>query len=202
MNDFLYGPPVPGAPWLAEKNPWSGQFPSLGPKSRPTKQMPFVDRAPQGERRLDRFTEQVSVLLNSLIGQGYLQQKQANVYMTLAGALVGQGPPTANTDTTIGAVVGCTYIDLNTLTPYICVRNLLGQALWRTAAGTTGPPGNGLPPGGTALQVLEKVDAADYNYAWAARRASLFGHGAPDPTLGIQGDTYIDLDSGNFYWFS
>lgn len=74
------GPPVPGTPWFVLAV--SGFAPAPPPPSPPTppvaaKEIPLVPRVPlplKDERRLARFTEVVSNILNSLIAQGLIEQ--------------------------------------------------------------------------------------------------------------------------------
>jgi hypothetical protein len=82
-------------------------------------------------------------------------------------------------------------------------------------AGPQGPVGSGFPTGGTYGQVLVKLSAADYDFAWADPTGTSQpgppgdqmwqGHGPPDPAAlpnANPGDDYLDVDTGDIYELS
>lgn len=84
------GPPLIGAPFVQEPPllPPSTviQFkpPSPPPPFIATPIQPFIERVPSGDRRLTRFTDIVSQIFNSLMGQGLLKQTGPSSW-TIAG---------------------------------------------------------------------------------------------------------------------
>jgi hypothetical protein len=87
---------------------------------------------PLDDRRLGRFTEQVSSILSSLVSLGYVKQTAANPisYKIVGGGLTGAGPPTRNTDASVGAVAGCCYVDTLNDDVYVCATATVGLAVW------------------------------------------------------------------------
>lgn len=70
--------------------------------------------------------------------------------------------------------------------------------------GLTGQIGQGIPAGGTADQILLKVDGTDYNTYWGARPddglSVLNGAGVPsDIDDGVDGEFYIDTSAWDIY---
>lgn len=76
------GPPLRGAPWLQQlplPTQPSPNAPVTPVPRRPTHNVPFLVRVqgadtPDNWRRLDRFTERASSLINSLVAQGIIKQ--------------------------------------------------------------------------------------------------------------------------------
>jgi hypothetical protein len=135
--EIHFGPAMPGAPWLASVVPSIPVVNNiLGPVSPPSpvsklpgNVRPFVPRVP-GPPRLQRFTQLVSNVINSAINAGTLQQTSANTYQQIGGGFQGSGPPTVNTDITVGATPGCSYVDITAGQIYICINNSQGSAQW------------------------------------------------------------------------
>ncbi len=138
----LHGPksPVPG-PWNSFLSipPVHGRFPvtatPLPPVVRPPGSDPRVERVPlvakDRERRMARAFDKLSVIVNSLFEQGFLAQTGVGEFRVLGGALTGEGAPDADTDKTVGAVVGGVYIDTLTNNVYVCASAAEGVAVWR-----------------------------------------------------------------------
>lgn len=82
LPEIGYGPPILGAPWLAripaQEFAWAYEEAVLpgtpGGGTTPTSSMLFVPRVPSAkdQRRFNRFTEQVSDIINALIRNGQL----------------------------------------------------------------------------------------------------------------------------------
>jgi hypothetical protein len=73
-----------------------------------------------------------------------------------------------------------------------------GQTGW-TGAGFTGSTGPGVPAGGTANQVLAKIDGADYNTQWVTASGS-GGTTLPNPTAPNQYLQTTDGTLSNLTW--
>ena len=98
---------------------------------------PFLVRDPRREneeQRLRRFTEQLSAIVNSLVGQGSLVQTGPASWRIAGGVVEGDGAPTANHDETLGYTRGLIYIDANTQDVYICKSNAEAAAVWTLIA--------------------------------------------------------------------
>lgn len=72
------------------------------------------------------------------------------------------------------------------------------------ATGATGPAGPGVPTGGTAGQVLSKIDATNYNTQWTTPAGGggttiLNGTGAPANATGATGNYYLDTTGRKLY---
>ena len=72
------------------------------------------------------------------------------------------------------------------------------------ATGTTGATGPGVAPGGTAGQVLSKIDGTNFNTQWTTPAAGggatiLNGSGPPSTAIGNPGDYYEDTLNGVLY---
>lgn len=139
---FAPGLPLPGVPWtglfgaLPPQNPPPGPKPPPPPVPSAAIQTPLLARVPDletvhGQNRLRRHTEILSDLVNSLQTQGLLRQTGPASFTIQGQALTGAGPPTANTDSTMGAIVGSVYVDTTAQRVWICVSNAVGAALWR-----------------------------------------------------------------------
>lgn len=91
-------------------------------------------RDPQWESRLRRFTQKVSLILNSLVAQGYVVESAPGVWKVVGGALSAPRAPTATDDsTTPGVYLGVTWVD-SSASPraaYVCVDTTEGAAVWR-----------------------------------------------------------------------
>lgn len=134
-------PPMPGTPWFRATIQEGLRFsPGTGVPAPPPATLPLlrprVSRVLgrlKGERRLGRHTEEVQTILNSLLDQGHIQMTAPNplTYKIISGALTGTGPPTANTDASVGAVVGCSYVNTTASTVYFCVSASIGAAVWK-----------------------------------------------------------------------
>lgn len=180
-----FGPPIPGAPWARlpfYKRPASA-WPAQVSQATPSAAKLRVPRVPGVDRRLAGFTEKVSAILNSLIDRGYIKASAGLEFLTLGGALEGDGSPTVNTDFSVGAVNGCCYIDTTADEAWICVDNSIGAAVW-AGVGEAGPTGPAGPPGAQG----------------ASGPMMRYGNGAPDAALGGVGDVYIDLDALTLWW--
>lgn len=123
------GPPEPEPPWTLAPKSLGFLWPGRPRRGRP----PFVARVNDQGRRLERFTEQVSILLNSLTAQGYIQlvSQDPLAYQVLPGALSGPRAPTSLDDVQMGATAGCVWINTLTNQVYICASATIGAAVWR-----------------------------------------------------------------------
>jgi hypothetical protein len=96
---------------------------------------PFIRRLPAGtseddKRRSERAHDQLSSLLNSLIGQGIAVQLSPEKWTWRGGARVENRHPTMIDDLTQGVVVGQMWICSTDLTKWICVDNTHNFAVW------------------------------------------------------------------------
>jgi len=96
---------------------------------------PFVRRLPAGtseddKRRLERVHDQLSSLINSLIGQGIAVQLTPDKWTWRAGARVENRHPTAIDDATQGVVVGALWVCSTDSTRFICMDNTVNAAVW------------------------------------------------------------------------
>lgn len=134
MPPVLVGPPLPGAPWRKIRLPWLNQNHALF--VQPAAGFPFVERVPDvrtqvGQDRLRRMTEKLSIIINSLLRQGYLHQVGgSDTYAVIGGAFSATRAPNAMDDSTIGVVVGAPWVNTATGQIYFCTSNLTGLATW------------------------------------------------------------------------
>lgn len=145
--EFAEGPPILGAPWfripILEGQRWTPGTGTIIPgDQRPKWQNPRVTRIlgktltggqTPDQRRQRRHSEEVQVILNSLLDQGYVRLADQNPlrFVVVSGGLQGAGPPTSDTDKSQGAIVGCTYVDTTAGRVYFCVSADLNSAIWR-----------------------------------------------------------------------
>ena len=166
-----FGPPIPGAPWVAQPMPLDSPVPIAPPqnplKADPTKTIfgppipgapltvlsqffalrqtppappsplkgtalaPFIRRDPDASPRVRGFSEKVSDMLNSLMGQGYIKQTGPKKYVLAdAGNFVTTRAPGLFDDSSIGAVPGSRWIDTVAAKFYICISSAVGGAVW------------------------------------------------------------------------
>lgn len=142
MSPF-FGPPIPGSPWFPFPGPspgTSGQSPALSPEpvdpappgtAPQVKTKPFVERVPDVQDRLRRFTEKVSTIFNSLFGRGHLIQVEQNSYAIIGGGRSAARAPTNTDDLSAGIAVGSVWVNTATNRVYINVVNTVGAAVWR-----------------------------------------------------------------------
>ncbi len=143
------GPPLPGAPWAA---PPAEQTPSGAPLGASDRRRPVTTfhfgRVPLppssgiergAARRLERLTEQLSVVLNSLVDQGYLVGLDAVEtatgalplrYAARAVPMTGTAPPTTDTDLQENAVPGALYYDSVADRVWFCADDAPAAAHW------------------------------------------------------------------------
>jgi hypothetical protein len=96
---------------------------------------PFIRRLPAGtsqddKRRLERVHDQLSSLLNSLIGQGVAVQLSPERWTWRGGARVETRYPTAVDDASQGVVVGALWVCSVDRAKFICVDNTQNAAVW------------------------------------------------------------------------
>lgn len=134
------GPPLRGAPWLARLPvPEGGGLlgrvilpGNPGGPSVPASSKPFLPRVQQRDdpRRMARFTEKLSSLVNSLIAQGLLVQTGPDDWELRPGGFAESRAPTATDDVTTGATPGCSWVDTSAGKMYFCRSNTRGAAVW------------------------------------------------------------------------
>lgn len=101
---------------------------------RPSKDKPFIERVPEAaaiDNRLRRFTEKISVCMNSLFGNSYIVQEGQAKYTIRAGAWSAARAPTAQDDLSTGVQPGNAWVDTNAGTIYFCVDNSGFAAIWK-----------------------------------------------------------------------
>jgi len=151
-TEIFAGPPMRGAPWLGRLPIDEGTrlvgLVNVPPVPIPVgpgrgKNRPFVARVPDvtDERRLGRVTDQVSSILNSLIGQGILVQTGIQVWTLRGAAFISTRSPLATDDATIGANPGNIWINTTNSTVWFCVSNAKSAAVWITVSGPFGLTG-------------------------------------------------------------
>jgi hypothetical protein len=100
---------------------------------------PLFSRVPETERvsedltlprRLRRLTDGLVSLLNSLIGQGYIQQTGASSWLSMSGAWTDTRAPGANDDIKAGFAPGNPWVNTATGKIYFCISNGAGAAIW------------------------------------------------------------------------
>lgn len=156
-GEITTGPPIPGAPWIRHGGPGAfagggtgsgfgsgfgtgggggvggggAGFPPPTPQARPSVMKSFLSRCPHEDRRLARFTEKVSLLVNNLLGVGFLKSSADLGFVITGGGMQSTHSPGPNDDSSVGVVVGCTWINTTTQQVWICLDNTLGAAVWR-----------------------------------------------------------------------
>ncbi len=131
MPEVFHGPPQRGVPWpVMWVEPTSRNAPIAAP-TRPKHAKPFLERVPDVPDRLRRFTEKLSIIINSLLGQDYLIQTGPASFQIVGGALVRDRPPGTTDDGTTGIQPGMPWIDRTAGTIYFCVSNAAGGAVWK-----------------------------------------------------------------------
>lgn len=138
--ELYSGPPLRGAPWLArlpiqESSSLLGRVilpGNRGGATVPATGKPFLPRVQERDnfRRLGRFTEKLSMMVNSLIGQGILVQTGQDDWQLRSGGFAMARPPTADDDVTIGASPGCSWVDTAAGKMWFCQTNTRGAAVW------------------------------------------------------------------------
>lgn len=137
MPGQFVGPPLAGAPWFrlqpGPAGPKPGTSPVPTPVRKPDHLKPFLARVPNLDdvRRLGRATDLLAVLINSMFAQGFLQLESADSYRMISGGFAVPRPPMVTDDASIGATIGCSWVDTSAKAAYICVDNSLGSAVWR-----------------------------------------------------------------------
>ena len=91
---------------------------------------PFIARDPEIPRRLGRFTDIVSDLLNSLLGGGYIQQVGIGSWKLIGGSLVYGRDPGVNDGQVIGANVGTLWVNTVSGKVFVCTDNTIAAAVW------------------------------------------------------------------------
>lgn len=66
-------------------------------------------------------------------------------------------------------------------------------AITVTVSGSPGPPGQGVPAGGSAGQVLTKTAAADYSTAWQSITPEITVGKTPPPSPAVD-DIWVDTN--------
>jgi hypothetical protein len=99
----------------------------------PSHNLPFLPRLPQEdeERRLKRITEKLSILYNSLFGQGALTQTGPTSFIMRGGGWVMPRDPTATDDMSIGVLVGVSWVNTGSGRVWFNVSNAVNSAVWR-----------------------------------------------------------------------
>lgn len=107
--EVVHGPPT--GPWAlgftVETNPISGPFDDPSSPA-PATDLPLVPRVPEatsasGKNRLDRFTKIIQSIINSLLGQGILQQTGPSTWTLNAPSTGGPFQPLDQTLTALAA---------------------------------------------------------------------------------------------------
>jgi hypothetical protein len=94
--------------------------------------VPQVPRAPEEtDRRLRPFVDKVSAIVNSLLRQGYLVQGPDGSWILSGGSIVLPRSPLPGDDSTVGAVVGGTFVNSLDQSVWVCVSNAPGAAVWK-----------------------------------------------------------------------
>jgi len=147
------GPPMVGAPWVGivpiTSNPPGTGSGAVGPPPPPphpefpSHARPFLARVPDVEPRLRRFTEQLTNMVNSLLGQGYIMQTGSAGFTIIGGGFVANRAPLPTDDLAIGANPGSVWVNQATGTAYICISNGVASAVW-SPVGAGGGIGGGL----------------------------------------------------------
>lgn len=99
------------------------------------------------------------------LGVGYLIDQEQTDWLAVSGSAFIKNKPTNVSSFTNDAG----YIDSSALSPYFLTpTGTISQYVRGDGTLATFPsiPAGGLPPGGTAGQILTKVDATDYNATW------------------------------------
>lgn len=91
---------------------------------------PFIARDPEIPRRLGRFTDIVSDLLNSLLGGGYIQQVGIGSWKLVGGSLVYGRDPGVNDGQAIGANIGTVWVNTVSGKVFVCTDNTIAAAVW------------------------------------------------------------------------
>ena len=100
------------------------------------KQKPFIERVPEMTSKVSdrarRATEKVSVTLNSLYGQTYIEQTGQASYKLHGGAWEAARPPGVNDDLSKGVQTGNIWVDTSASPRkfYVCVDNSGFTAVW------------------------------------------------------------------------
>jgi hypothetical protein len=141
LTEVRQGPPVPGAPWTAphETTPPAARAAPSARRPRPDRLR--LARVPLADRRLQRFTEIVSLIVNSLVDRGHLQAVQDVTtaqgaqpvdWLALSGAIPAAQAPTALDDSSTGAVQGALWVDTSAARPavYVCASATPDGAVW------------------------------------------------------------------------
>lgn len=105
-------------------------IPSVFPPARVSHIKPFLNRVPSPDPRLRRFSELLSELVNSLMGQGYIQEVATATWRVVGGGIAKARAPGANDDNSTGVNVGSVWVDTSVGKAYICVNATIGAATW------------------------------------------------------------------------
>lgn len=99
-------------------------------RKRPTKN--FLPRIPDptDTNRVARFSELLSILYNSLFGQGFLVETGPSSFAMISGGIVETRPPAATDDVTVGVNPGNCWIDTTAGKVWFCIANTLNAAVW------------------------------------------------------------------------
>ncbi len=97
-------------------------------------QRPVLERVPEMTAKVSdrarRFTEKLSVMVNSLFAQRYIVLEGPASYSIRSGAWVHARAPLATDDFSQGIQVGNIWVDTLTSKAYICVDNSSLAAIW------------------------------------------------------------------------
>jgi hypothetical protein len=136
--EITFGPAVPGAPWLFPRSFSQEPFGVVGPPAdlptthRPAagRGSPLLARVVMHDQRHQRFTEQLSEVVNSLAATGQLIREGAARWRVVPGVVSG-GAPSGGNDVTEGFHPGALWVDEGAGAVYVCVANADGAAVWR-----------------------------------------------------------------------
>lgn len=121
----LVSPPPP----LVPPPPPPPELGVLGPSRQ---EVPSIPRAPAAEDpRVRPHIDKVATLLNDLLRRGYIRQVGRDDFEIVGGGFGLSRDPVATDDKTVGAVVGCNFVNITTQDVFVCVNNSVGSAVWK-----------------------------------------------------------------------
>jgi len=89
-------------------------------------------RDPSLKPRQRRGTELLSVIINSLQRQGYLQQTDRDTFKIVTGAIELGRDPVATDDASVGVHVGTLWVNTATQAVFINVATAPGASVWHS----------------------------------------------------------------------
>lgn len=216
------GPFPPGVPWWRPLA-GAGAGGTAGAPAAPTLgtanfKGPFAPGDPPADTRIRKSLALLTLAFNSLVRKGLLiQGGKPDDFTLFQGAFRAARDPLPTDDFgTIGARPGMGWVNIETRAYFVAVYTATGAAEWievggagedgapgpagpAGATGATGAAGQGVPAGGTAGQVLEKVNANDYNTQWATPSGGgssvITSAFASRPAAGTSGRLWLPTDT-------